>query len=52
MQAVLSRQLSAPYAEVGRMPYGDALVAHVQFARLDQDRLEAWERARAGSGPA
>lgn len=46
MQAHLSRRLSTPYAEVGAMPYGRALVANLQFAKLDQDHLEAVRKAR------
>lgn len=45
MQAVLSRQLSMSYAEVGRMGYAEALVANLRFAKLDQDHLAALQQA-------
>ena len=41
MQAQASRTLSMSYAEVGRMGYGEALLALMRYAKLDQDHLDA-----------
>lgn len=46
MQARLTRTLQTSYAEVGRMGYGEALLAALRFAKLDQDHLEALQRSR------
>ena len=47
MLAALTRQLNASYLDVGRMPYGEALVANLRFAKLDQDRVAAMRDARS-----
>ena len=37
------------YVEAGQMGYGEALVALIRFARLDQDKIEAI-RAQSPTG--
>ena len=51
MHAHLSRQLRTSYAEVGRMGYGEALLAHLRFAKLDQQRLTDLRATSSGGLP-